>query len=162
MDAAHDAIKQSNNPFWIYSTKQYSSTSCCAFLLEAQDRYQLDINILLFIGWLATNNKSFEVPPLMSSEVLKWQLNVVRPIRELRKRVKKLDAAEFYQHMKNLELEAEFQEQLQLYKLASQITIRNWGFNRFIQEGCDAYFKVLEQDLDKRWLQTLIKHLQPK
>ncbi len=162
MDAAHDAIKQSNNPFWIYSTNQYSSVSCCAFLLEAQQRYQLDINILLYIGWLATKNKSFEAPTLIASEVFEWQLNVVHPIRELRKRVKKLNAAEFYQNMKNLELEAEYQEQLKLYKVASQVIEKDWGFSRFIQEGCDKYFMMLEQDVDRRWLQTLIKHLQPK
>ena len=162
MDAAHNATNHSNNPLWIYSTKQYSSTACSEFLLAAQQQYRLDINILLFIGWLARNHKSFQLPPLRASGIFDWQLTVVFPIRELRKRVKKLNCVDFYQHMKELELEAEYQEQLKLYKLANQMTKQNWRFNKFIQEGCELYFKDLGQSLDKHWLQTLTEHLQPR
>ena len=162
MDAAHNATNHSNNPLWIYSTKQYSSAPCREFLLAAQQQYRLDINILLFIGWLASNNKGFQLPPLRASGVFDWQLRVVFPIRELRKRVKKLNTVDFYQHMKNLELEAEYQEQLKLYQLTNQMAKQNWAFSKFIQEGCGEYFKDLRQTMDKHWLQTLTEHLQPR
>ena len=162
VDAAHNATNHRNNPLWIYSVKQYSSTACSEFLLESQHKFRLDINILLFIGWLATQNKSFKMNPISASGVMDWQLKVVSPIRELRKRVKNLNAVDFYQHMKKLELEAEYQEQLKLYELTIHMTKQNWRFNKFIQEGCELYFKELEQRVDRQWLQTLTEHLQPK
>lgn len=162
VDAAHNATNHRNNPLWIYSVKQYSSADCSEFLLDSQQKFHLDINILLFIGWLATQNKSVDMKTVNASEVINWQLKVISPIRELRRRVKSLNAVDFYQHMKKLELEAEYQEQLKLHALTHHMTKQNWKFNKFIQEGCEQYFKELEQRVDKQWLQTLTEHLQPK
>jgi uncharacterized protein (TIGR02444 family) len=162
VDAAHDATNQSNNPLWIYSVKQYSNDSCSLFLLNAQHLYQLDINVLLFIGWLATKNKLLNMPALTKAHIFEWQYRVITPIRNLRKRLKPLGNHDFYQHMKDLELSAEYQEQLTLYKLHELMDKSNWGFNRLIQESCEVYFKELKQEIDESWLQTLIEHLQPR
>ena len=162
MDAAHDATKHQNNPLWMYSLKQYANPPCAEFLLKAQRHYQLDINILLFIGWLATQHRVFDTAPLKATTIDQWQSNVIKPIRALRIRVKKLGDIQFYQHMKKLELTAESQEQLQLYKLTPNMKGQQKVFEKCIQQGCVNYFENLKQELNKQWLQTLIKHLQPE
>ena len=162
MDAAHDATNQKNNPLWIYSLKQYGDPSCATFLLDAQDTYQLDINILLFIGWLATQKRCLDIQKLSASNITTWQKQVIQPLRKIRLQAKTMANNDFYQSIKKLELSAEHQEQNKLYGISHNMKKQNFEFSECIRRGCEVYFEELGRKLEKRWLQILTQHLQPK
>ena len=162
MDAAHDATNQKNNPLWIYSLKQYGDPSCATFLLGAQDTYLLDINILLFIGWLATQNRCLDIQKLDASNINTWQEQVVQPLRKVRVQAKTLANSDFYQSIKKLELSAEYQEQNKLYEISHNMKKQKSEFASCIRQGCEAYLGELNRELEDRWLQRLIQHLQLK
>lgn len=162
MGAAHDATNQKNNPLWIYSLKQYANPSCATFLLEAQDTYQLDINILLFIGWLATQGRLLDIQKLKASKIDTWQEQVIQPLRKVRQQAKSLANSDFYQSIKALELDAEYQEQNKLHGISEEMKKQDVEFAVCIRRGCVVYFEGINQKLEDRWLQMLTQHLQPK
>lgn len=47
---------QSSNPFWDFSIAVYSQKSVAASCLALQDRHGLDVNIILYCCWLATQD----------------------------------------------------------------------------------------------------------
>ena len=157
---AHDAINSLDNPFWLYSIEQYKKPGCAEFLLDAQDRYHFDINILLFIGWLNSHNKTFQ-DDLALNAVHDWQASKFRPIRALRRKAKPLQNKPFYQALKDLELTAERAQQDMLFKIS-----RRWP--KSSQTGIDgfkvsvkAYANKVGLIIKESWLQALYQHLQP-
>ncbi len=130
--------------------------------MYAQDTYQLDINILLFIGWLATQKRCLDIHRLRASNINTWQEQVIQPLRKIRMQAKTLASSDFYQNIKNLELSAEYQEQNKLYGISHDMKKQNCEFAACIRQGCEVYFEELNQELEDRWLQILTQHLQPK
>ncbi len=160
-NAGHNAIKASESPLWIYAVKQYKSPACAQFLLEAQNEQNLDINILLFIGWLASQQRCLKKPMLVQAHAHQWQQNVIIPLRDIRKHAKSMESEELYPRLLKLELAAEMQELLALFRLATHIESNNEGFTQNVRLGCKEYFSGLALKIDEHWLQTLTKHLQP-
>jgi uncharacterized protein (TIGR02444 family) len=148
-----------DNPLWLYSIEQYQKPGCAKFLLQAQDKYGLDVNILLFIGWLNLQAKSYYESRQLRL-VHDWQLNKVRPIRQLRRQTKALQHEPFYQAFKDLELKAEKCQQQMLFNIG-----KNWAITD--QTGLDGFKSSLQNycagkiELEESWLQVLYQHLQP-
>lgn len=160
VQVAHDAINSLDNPFWLYSIEQYKKPGCAEFLLDAQDSMHLDINILLFIGWLTSQNKAYQ-EDLALEPVHLWQLSKVKPIRKLRRKVKQLQTKELYQALKDLELMAEQKQQRMLFQISQRWSkSHQTGFEGF-KVSMQGYGKKKGITMKESWLQALYKHLQP-
>jgi len=159
--AEHDATKALDNPLWIYAVKQYQQTGCAQFLLRAQDEMGLEVNVLLFAGWLASRNQSLNLKAITDSDAHNWQQDVIKPLREIRRQVKNYRQEGFYRQILALELSAEQQQLEVLYELRDKMPKEQENFAQNVRLSCEEYFKGKNTNLQESWLQTLIKHLQP-
>ncbi len=109
---------QSTNPFWDYSIALYRVEGVAPLCLELQDRYGVDVNVLLYAGWLAHLGLPLTQGHLAELEgaVAQWREQVVQPLRQLRRQWR--DVAQIgvlRQGVKDLELQAERQQQDIMY-----------------------------------------------
>lgn len=156
----HNATKSLDNPFWHYSLRQYENSDCAYFLLDAQDNHGLDINILLFIGWLGTHTSS-QLSVLHLSSAMNWNQWVIQPIRWLRRKSKPFKRVKLYNWIKKQELWAEQVEQAMLFLVSQELV----QFNATGYEGFRLNMQVYLEgkvEIEEAWLQALFKHLQPK
>ena len=92
-----------------------------AACLDLQDRRALDVNLLLFAAWagrvcgVRLTRRELE---RIEAGIASWRDEVVRPLREVRRRVKAEDAA-LYERLKAAELAAERIEQDRLFELSA-------------------------------------------
>ena len=113
-----------HNPFWDFSLRVYGTAGVAPACLELQDRHGLDVNLLLLCCWLGHCQKAAptraEVARLADA-VAAWHNDVVRPLRQARRRLKAPGPAiapalaeALRQEVKRIELDAEHIEQLAL------------------------------------------------
>jgi uncharacterized protein (TIGR02444 family) len=113
-----------DNPFWDFSVRVYGGRGVAPACLALQDRHGLDVNLLLLCCWLghcrAAAPTRAEVARLVDA-VAGWHRDVVRPLREARRRLKAPGraigpdlAAALREQVKRIELDAEHIEQLAL------------------------------------------------
>ena len=120
-----EARKQ-QSPFWRFSLRIYPSVADAC--LELQDRFGVDVNVLLFLLWAADHGRKVgpeEVRRILSA-VAGWNGSVVAPLRSVRRFLRAppplLDADEaesLRQRIKQVELEAERLQQEGLYRFVS-------------------------------------------
>lgn len=162
---AHDATNSIDNPFWRYSLTTYQKDYCADFLLHAQNTFGMNVNILLFCGWLAQNHTQFAINHSFMKNEAHFQVHITQRIRNLRIRSKLLNNQKFYEELKQLELLAEFIEQKRLYTLSATFNKNALEFEDNVRQGIDAYWTYLEIDFPeqkaKSWMQTLIQYLHP-
>ena len=117
----------SKSPFWRFSVKFYAEPGVAPACIELQDRAGVDVNLLFFLLWNATQKRA-----LNSAEIAEidrdfgaWRDLAVVPLRTLRRALKSPpavlapDAAEgFRTRIKAVELEAERLQQEAMYSLA--------------------------------------------
>jgi uncharacterized protein (TIGR02444 family) len=159
--ARHNDTKAHDNPLWIYALQQYKAGNCEQFLLQAQDELHLDVNLLLFIGWLAANNVKIDMQTILHSSAYCWQQDVVTPLRKIRRHAKFYAPDTFYQEILALELSAEKHQLREFHQLSFSLEHDIKSFSHALTQGCGEYFKEKERVLHSTWLQTLIEHLQP-
>lgn len=112
-----------DNPFWVFSARVYSRPGVTDACLELQDKFGLDVNLLLFCLWCAVdgpgrlNGDDFDD---FESAARLWQVETVQPLRAMRRRSRDdLDdelAGFFRAAMLRVELDAERVEQELLYR----------------------------------------------
>jgi uncharacterized protein (TIGR02444 family) len=126
-------------PFWDYSLALYTREGVAEACLELQRRHGLDVDLLLFACWLGS--RGIVLDPAAAEQareaVLAWQLEVVRPLRALRRRlgarlgnpkqesIHQLwadQAGTLRAGVKRLELDGEHLEQLALGRLGAAMT----------------------------------------
>jgi uncharacterized protein (TIGR02444 family) len=115
------------SPFWRFSVKFYAVPGVAPACIELQDRAKVDVNVLFFLLWNATQRRALghaEVAEL-DRTVGAWRNATVIPLREMRRALKcpppvmAPDAAEgFRTRIKQVELEAERLQQEAMYDLA--------------------------------------------
>jgi len=159
--AEHDATKAEDNPLWIYALKQYNEGNCAQFLIQAQDELDLDVNVLLLIGWLAANNLAIDIQAIMHTSAYDWQKNIVKPLRKIRRQAKEYAPEDFYHKILTLELSAEKQQLQDFYQLSLSFKQDKQRFEQAVKTGCEEYLKTQGKSLEESWLQALIEHLQP-
>lgn len=109
--------------FWAFSLAVYARPGVEAACLALQERHGLDVNLLLFCCWAAARGRQLDAATLAAAEaaVAGWRNQVVRPMRALRRRLKReiagfpaepVDALR--RRLLDLELEAERLEQQRL------------------------------------------------
>jgi uncharacterized protein (TIGR02444 family) len=112
------------SPFWIFSLRTYSRPGVSEACLELQERSGVDVNVLLFLLWLAAQGRRAdcnEVAAIIAA-VEDWRREVVTPLRRARRAAKEApegfdahSAAALRTLLKRVELEAERLEQEALY-----------------------------------------------
>src|SRR5262249_2369431 len=116
------------NPFWTYSLGYYRGAGVSEACLELQDNCGVDVNVVLFLLWLASQRKSVPAGEVeaIADKVRPWQIEVIGPIRALRRKLKtdaplldKGNAELFRTKIKAIELESERLQQEAMAALAA-------------------------------------------
>jgi len=106
----------SDSAFWRFSLKFYAMPGVGAACIELQDRCGVDVNVLLFLLFLADQNRviSAEDAARIDAQARPWREGVVVPLRAARRSLRTpigafdRDAAETLRgNVKRIELEAE-------------------------------------------------------
>ena len=114
-------------PFWRFSLKFYRQPLVSEACIALQDEYGIDVNLLLFLLWLASDDRqlSAEEVRMLDDNVRDWRNLTIVPIRDVRRKLKGaatlVDPAvqeAFRNKVKTVELEAERMQQEALYTFA--------------------------------------------
>jgi uncharacterized protein (TIGR02444 family) len=85
-----DGVVWPRTPFWDYSVALYGRPGVEAACLELQQRHRIDVNLVLLCLWLGERGTALDGEALarLCHAADRWQLEVVRPLRNLRRRLK--------------------------------------------------------------------------
>jgi uncharacterized protein (TIGR02444 family) len=117
----------SKSPFWRFSVKFYGMPGVAPACIELQDQAKVDVNVLFFLLWNATQSRALNADEVAKIEgaIGPWREMTVVPIRNVRRALKSPpsvvapEAAESLRsRIKAVELEAERLQQEALYGLA--------------------------------------------
>jgi uncharacterized protein (TIGR02444 family) len=109
-----------DSPFWRFSLRFYARAKVSAACLALQDEAGVDVNLLLFLLFLAEHQRQVNAEEVAAIDraVLAWRDSVVRPLRSLRRALKTgigeisdTVSETFRGQIKRLELESEHIEQ---------------------------------------------------
>ena len=108
------------NPLWQYSLAIYQRPGVQPLLLQLQDDFGADINMLLGCCWLAKNARALtddELAALINASA-SWRAQCIMPLRAVRRYLKSQQHTDaLYQRVKALELDAEQWQQDRMYQL---------------------------------------------
>lgn len=111
-----------SHPFWDFSIKIYGESTIEKACLDLQERYQLNINLLLYSAWIAHSKKSelsLAVFEKLNKHIKEWH-SKVESIRSVRRSLKRFQFDDIkvdenaLQKVKNIELASEYIEQTML------------------------------------------------
>ncbi len=114
------------SPFWRFSVKFYAEPGVAPACIELQDKAGVDVNVLFFLLWNATQGRALNAAEVEEVEraVGPWREMAVVPIRNVRRALKQPppalapEAAEALRtRIKAVELEAERLQQEALFDL---------------------------------------------
>lgn len=119
---------ETGSPFWRFSLGFYRQPGVADACIALQDGCGVDVNILLFLLWLATTKRRVPLGTAraLCAQAAAWRDDVVVPLRTVRRKLKSGSAlverstAELFRtRIKALELEAERLQQEALFGLAA-------------------------------------------
>lgn len=164
---AHTDPAQS--PFWTFSLAYYGGAGVSEACLELQDRCGVDVNVILFLAWLASQKRRIAGADIqaIAAKVLPWQTEVIAPIRALRRHLKNgaplVDAKTgeaFRNKIKALELESEQLQQAAMTDLATGLSGEPAASaQEAARANIDAYAGVLGRPLTESAVDTLVAAL---
>jgi uncharacterized protein (TIGR02444 family) len=115
--------EESGNPFWDFSLEVYARPGVPEACVGLQDRRGLDVNILLFALWAGSRGRRLSKADhdALGAAAAAWQYEVVRPLRSVRRALKKTGASAgeraLRECVKHAELVSEEIEQRLLFDL---------------------------------------------
>jgi len=121
-------IKTAGSPFWRFSLKFYRQPGVADACIALQEGAGLDVNLLLFLLWQATQRRAFTAADVaaLDDRVGPWREAAVIPLRNVRRALKAPlalvaagTAEAFRTRIKAVELEAERLQQEAMYELAA-------------------------------------------
>jgi uncharacterized protein (TIGR02444 family) len=127
-----DAKARRDSPFWRFSVNFYSVPDVAGACLALQDKAGADVNIVMFLLWNATENRTFSAEAIadVESRIGVWRDLIVVPLRTVRRALKSPPAAvdsalaeKYRTKIKGVELEAEKLQQEALYALAPSLKL---------------------------------------
>jgi uncharacterized protein (TIGR02444 family) len=144
----------SKSPFWKFSIKFYAVPGVAQACIDLQDEAKVDVNILFFLLWNATQGRAFKKADVGEVERMigAWRDMAVVPIRNVRRALKSPPAVMppeaskgFRTRIKAVELEAERLQQEALYELAQSSRLGQPSASpaRAARTSVDAYQGVL-------------------
>ncbi len=125
--SAAEAAPAAKSPFWRFSVKFYAEPGVADACIALQDEAGVDVNVLFFLLWNATQRRAFDRAQVTEIErrIGPWRDMTVVPLRAVRRALKSPppalapDAAEgFRTRIKAVELEAERLQQEALFDMA--------------------------------------------
>jgi uncharacterized protein (TIGR02444 family) len=128
MSSIETASATQTNPFWTFSLGYYRGAGVSEACLELQDECGVDVNVVLFLLWQASQKRRFAAAQVkaLAEKVGPWQIDVIGPIRGLRRMLKgnaplldKGSAELFRTKIKAIELEAERLQQEAMCAMAA-------------------------------------------
>jgi uncharacterized protein (TIGR02444 family) len=114
------------SPFWRFSIAFYAVPGVAPACIELQDQAGVDVNVLFFLLWNATQGRALSAPEVaaLDKTIGVWRDLTVIPLRNMRRALKSPpntvapDAAEtFRNRIKSAELEAERLQQEAMHSL---------------------------------------------
>src|SRR5262249_55484180 len=121
--------QQYQNDFWQFSLALYGQPGVARECLELQDKFGLNINLLLFCAWLGCRGIILTREHLegVSRSIASWHDNVVHPLRGLRRQMKLQheNMSALRAQVQRIEIEAEQVEQAMLFDYAQRIASRS-------------------------------------
>jgi uncharacterized protein (TIGR02444 family) len=99
--------------FWGFTLRIYGEPGVSAALIELQDRFGRDVNLVLYCCWVAASGRghlSADDLARADAAVAAWRGGVVEPLRAARRAAKQAPPVEtdgFYERIKKIELDAE-------------------------------------------------------
>jgi uncharacterized protein (TIGR02444 family) len=158
-----------SSPFWAFSLGFYRMTGVPEACLVLQDRSGADVNIVLFLLWLASQKRRLRSDAVraLADKVRAWQSGVIAPIRALRRELKsdaplldKGTAEVFRTKVKALELEAERLQQEAMYALAPDLPSEpESSVEAAAAAHIAAYQDVIGQRFDAEAMEALLNAL---
>jgi uncharacterized protein (TIGR02444 family) len=130
MSSVETASATQASPFWTFSLGYYRGAGVSEACLELQDNCGVDVNVVLFLLWLASQKRTLATDQvkLVADKVRPWQIDVIGPIRSLRRMLKtdaplldKGSAELFRTKIKAIELESEKLQQQAMYAMAASL-----------------------------------------
>jgi uncharacterized protein (TIGR02444 family) len=116
---------QYQNEFWRFSLAVYGQPGVAEECLGLQDKFGLNINLLLFCAWLGRRGIVLTREDLegASRSIASWHDHVVRPLRGARRQMKlhHEDVSALRTQVLRVEIEAEQVEQATLFEYARSI-----------------------------------------
>jgi uncharacterized protein (TIGR02444 family) len=113
------------SPLWRFSLRFYRQPAVAEACLTLQDEAGVDVNVLLFLLWCATQRRRLSAAEVgdLSRDCEAWARSAVIPLRELRRALKAPapliaagEAEVFRSKIKAVELEAERLQQEAMYQ----------------------------------------------
>jgi uncharacterized protein (TIGR02444 family) len=114
------------SPFWRFSVKFYAEPGVAQACIDLQDQAGVDVNILFFLLWNATQSQALNDAEVAELErgIGAWRDMAVVPLRNVRRALKtpppvmaSQEAEGFRTRIKAIELEAERLQQEAMYSL---------------------------------------------
>ena len=144
----------SKSPFWQFSVKFYAVPGVAEACIALQDQAKVDVNILFYLLWNATQGRAFNAADVNEIErrIGPWREVAVVPVRNIRRALKSPPpvvepaAAEALRtRVKAVELEAERLQQEALYGLAetSRLGLRAPSKAEAAQDSISSYQGVI-------------------
>jgi uncharacterized protein (TIGR02444 family) len=122
-----EAATTAETPFWRFSLKFYRQPSVSEACIALQDGCGVDVNLLLFLLWLASDDRRLSAAEvkMLDDNVRDWRNLTIIPIRDVRRKLKDAPTLveagtqeAFRNKVKAVELEAERLQQEALYAFA--------------------------------------------
>ncbi len=149
-----------DNPFWEFSLRVYRRAGVAPACLRLQDGFGVDVNLLLYCCWRGTVEGA-EMPRADLAQAMDlveaWRESVVRPLREVRRRMKagydgfdRPRTDTLRSDVKRLELEAERLQQAALFESAGNLTPAAGDSNGAdaARRNVNAYLEAIGAALD--------------
>ena len=148
-DAQVRQAASNDNPLWRFSLSIYALPEVSNWCLRLQDKYQLDVNLLLYTLWRGSRGELLGAGQLaqLESAVAVWRSQVLLPIRALRRQLKGIAEVEpTREQLLQVELSAEQQQQKKMYALDIGAT------------ASLPAVSALQQNLQTLWLHQRLPH----
>ncbi len=83
-------MNEAPSAFWDFSLRLYAQPGAAAACLELQDGAGADINVLLYLLFLAAHRRQLDDAGVaaLDAAVARWRAEVVRPLRAVRRHLK--------------------------------------------------------------------------
>jgi uncharacterized protein (TIGR02444 family) len=115
-----------DNAFWQFSLAVYAAPGVADECLALQERYGVDVNVLMFSAWIGSERKIQLTPEdigAIAAVVTPWHESAVKPLRSVRRYMKGLSQSNIDNlraRVKGAELAAEQVEQAMLFAYAEE------------------------------------------
>jgi uncharacterized protein (TIGR02444 family) len=172
MSSIETAPANQASPFWTFSLGYYRGAGVSEACLELQDNCGVDVNVVLFLLWLASQKRRVPADQvrLVAEKVRPWQIDVIGPIRALRRMLKtdaplldKGSAELFRTRIKAIELESERLQQEAMYAMAASLkSDAASSVEAAARDNVEAYRSVVGRPFTAAAVDTMIAALRPK